>query len=163
MLHFVVQSPLQELISEALAASVLPLQVQTKNVSTYEREIPADSTKAEVIHKSSISALNIMVKPIPLPSSNETVRNFLTGATSAQNKTDLTRDGLENTAAAFRKQDLSNDETVKEFNCKQLKNRTSVSELVFFFFKLERKKKLYFKIKLAEFVLGFPLRVYILS
>lgn len=133
MFDFVVQSPPQELYNEALAASVLNVQAQSKNVSTYEREIPVDGTKAETVHKSSISAVNITVKAIPLLSSNETVRNFITGATSVLDKTVLTRDGLENTTAAFRKQDFSNDETVQEFNCKQLKNRTSVSGLDFFF------------------------------
>ena len=134
MFHFVVQSPPQKPYNEALAAYVLPLQAQAKNVSTYEREIPVDSTKVETVRKSSTSAVNMTIKAIPLLSSNETVRgSSITGATSAQDKTVLTRDGLENITAAFRKQDFSNDETVQEFNCKQLKNRTSVSELDFFF------------------------------
>ena len=133
MFHFVVQSPPQKPYNKALDAYVLPLQAHAKNVSTYEREIPVDSTKVETVRTSPTNAVNMTIKAFPLLSSNETVRSFITGATSAQDKTVLTRDGLENTTAAFRKQDFSNDETVQEFNCKQLKNRTSVSELDFFF------------------------------
>ena len=138
MFHFVVQSPPQKPYNEALAAYVLPLQAQAKNVSTYEREIPVDSTKVETVRTSPTNAVNMTIKAFPLLSSNETVRSFITGATSAQEKT------LENTTAAFRKQDFSNDETVQEFNCKQLKNRTSVSELDFFFH-VREEKQLYFQ------------------
>jgi len=132
LFHFVVQSLPQKLYNEALDAPVLSLQVQTKTNSTQEREIPVDSTKAETVHKSSTNVVNVT------PSSIETVRDFITGTTSAQDKTVLTRDGLENTAAAFKKQDFSNDESVPEFNCKQLKNRTSVSELGFFHVSLRK-------------------------
>ena len=132
MFHFVVQSLPQKLYNEALDAPVLSLQAQTKTNSTQEREIPVDSTKAETVHKSSINVVNVT------RSSIETVRDFITGTTSAQDKTVLTRDGLENTAAAFKKQDFSNDESAPEFNCKQLKNRTSVSELGFFHVSLRK-------------------------
>jgi len=166
LFHFVVQSLPQEFHNQHLATTFPALQAQTKKISTHEREILVDSTKAETVHKSRNDAVNITIKAIPLPSSNETVRDFITGATSAQDKSVLTRDGLENTTAAFKKQDFSNDESVPEFNCKQLKNRTSVSELGFF--ARSRKSKTFFQHQIDEFILvivcfSFFSSLYVLS
>ena len=94
-------------------------------------------------------------------SSNETIRDFITRATSAKGKTALIRDGLENTTAAFKKQDASNNESVPDIDCKQLKNRTSVSELNFFFH--VREEKNYISTSIDEFILVSALRVHILS
>ena len=132
MFHFLVQSPPQELHNHPLAASVLTLQAQSKNTSTHEGEIPVDSTIAETIHKSNENVVNRRKEDTPSPSSNEAVRSSTAVITSDEDKTVLRRDDLENATAASKKQDFSNDERVPEFNCKQLKNRTSVSVLGLF-------------------------------
>ena len=108
-----------------LAVSVPALQARTENISTHEREIPFDSTIAETVHESDENVVNLTVKATQLPSSNKAARNSTLIATSAEDSTVLRRDGLENTTAAFKKQDYQN--LLPEFNCRQLKNRESVS------------------------------------
>ena len=147
MFQFAVQSPPQELYSKVLAASVLTLPAQTENISTHERETPFDNTIAETVRKANENVVDLKVKATPLPSSSEAVRNSATIATSADDNTVLTNDDLENTTAAFKKQNFSKDETLPEYNCKQLKNRESVSVLGWVY---TSGKKNYFNIELTR-------------
>lgn len=137
MFYFVVQSPPQELYRKVLAVSVPALQARTENISTHEREIPFDSTTAETVRESNENVVNLTVKATQLPSSNKAARNSTSIATSVEDSTVLRRDALENTTAAFEKQDYQN--LLPEFNCRQLKNRESVRTLVCFAHEIEKK------------------------
>lgn len=130
-----------------LAVSVPALQARTENISTHEREIPFDSTIAETVHESDENVVNLTVKATQLPSSNKAARNSTLIATSAEDSTVLRRDGLENTTAAFKKQDYQN--LLPEFNCRQLKNRESVSAPSLFRAR-EEKKSINYNIQLPR-------------
>lgn len=113
-----------------LAVSVPALQARTENISAHEREIPFDSTIAETVRESNDNVVNLTVKATEVPPSNKAARNSTSITTSAEDSTVLRRDGLENTTAEFKKQDYQN--LLPEFNCRQLKNRESVSALGLF-------------------------------
>lgn len=110
-----------------MAASALGHQIQTTNFFTRKDDIPVDSTKVETRHISNENTVNPTIK-VTFSASNDAVKNYTTVTTLAEKIFTGTReDFARNTTTTSTKDDFSNIETVTEFNCRQLKDRTSVS------------------------------------
>ncbi len=126
-----ISSPQGLLLNEP-AASVLELQIQTTKTFTHEEDTPVDSTTTEAIPRSDENEVNPTTK-VTSPTSNEAVRNSTTVTTSAEKIFASTSGDFGNTTVTSTKKDFSNNEAVTDFDCKQLKNRTSVSEHELFY------------------------------
>lgn len=118
--------------NEPLDASALGLQIQTMKSFTHEQDTPVDSTKTETRPRSDENAVNPAIK-VTSPSSKEAARNSTTVTTSAEKTFASTIGDFGNTTVTSIKKDFSNNEAVTEFDCRQLKNRTSVSIQEFFY------------------------------